>query len=934
VGSVPDVLRATPSIPVLPTGTVTFAFSDIEGSTQRWDAYPETMREALRRHDSVLRGAIEAHGGHVFKTIGDAFCAAFPTAPGAVAAALTAQRALAAEDFTAVDGLRVRIALHTGHADERDGDYFGATVNRVARLLAIGHGGQVLVSGTTADLLHGAMPPHSTLWDLGEHRLKDLERPEHVYQLIAPELAESFAGLRSSNGLPNNLPRQLTSFVGRDDVMAQIAALVERASLVTLVGTGGAGKTRCAVQVGADLIESSGGVWFVELAPLSDRSLVVHAVAKVLGVKESPNHPIIETLLGYLKKKRLLLILDNCEHVIEEARNIAAAITRACPKVRILATSREGLGISGEELYRMPSLDVPLAGQSVTAHAASHYGAVALFNDRALSVDKRFVLTDETTPFVVEICRRLDGIPLAIELAAARANVLAPRQLAQRLDERFRLLTGGDRTALPRQQTMRALIDWSYDLLCEEERVLLRRLSIFAGGFAFESAVAVCRNDGIAEFEIFDLLSSLVDKSLVVADVGDGATRYRLLESTRQYAQEKLQACSEFEAVSRAHALAYVRLGEYLETAWDTTPDRSWFARAEPELENWWAAMEWALSSREHVALGQRLAGALRFVWIYLGVAKGRRWVQAALESVDDATPAAVIAKLDLTQAQLDVTHMRYKASYAMGMRALARYRELGDRVGIAEAQWVTGDSLVFLGRIAEGELLLEEALVSARKLGARKLTGRILRDTANARHFAGDLAGTRAVLAEALSIFKAAGAERGAASVACNLAEAEFSGGDAREAVRLAAESLAANRALHDAPMVELANLSAYLITLERYDEARTLAREALTLARDAQADINLAFSLQHVAAIAALRPQSDPERAQENHARAARLLGWVEKRLGALEAVHEYTEQQEYDKMCAALRYAMGMERFTESMNEGRLWSDDRAVAEALIV
>jgi len=325
------------------------------------------MQDAVRRHDTLMRAAIDANGGYVFKTIADAFCAAFWRPEDAMAAALAAQRALVAEDFSAVDGVRMRTALHMGTADERDGDYFGPAVNRVARLLAIGHGGQVLVSGTAADLLQGEMPPQSSLRDLGAHRLKDLARPEQVYQLVAPDLPESFGALRSLDAMPNNLPRQLTSFVGREDVLANIATLVARSPLVTLVGTGGAGKTRCAVQAGADMFDGSGdGVWLVELAPLSDPSLVASAVAQALGVQETPSRPLLETLLAYLRRKRLLLVLDNCEHVIAEVRTVAAVLLRACPEVRILATSREGLNISGEEVYRMASLAVPPPGATLT----------------------------------------------------------------------------------------------------------------------------------------------------------------------------------------------------------------------------------------------------------------------------------------------------------------------------------------------------------------------------------------------------------------------------------------------------------------------------------------------------------------------------------------------------------------------------------------
>jgi predicted ATPase/class 3 adenylate cyclase len=918
-----------------PTGTVTFLFSDIEGSTVRWERDSDAMADALARHDALMRAALEARGAYVFKTVGDAFCAAFATTRDALGAALDAQLALAAEDFSSVEGIRVRMALHTGRSDERDGDYFGPAVNRVARLLAIGYGGQVLVSGVAADLLQGEMPPLSSLRDLGEHRLKDLARPEQVYQLIAAGLPEKFPSLRSLDELPNNLPRQLTSFVGRDEVVAEVSKLLEKFALVTLVGTGGAGKTRCAIQIGAELLDGSGdGVWLAELASISDPTLVATVIAQALNVQAPPSQPILDTLVAYLKRKRLLLILDNCEHVIDEARSVASAILHACEEIRILATSREGLNVSGEETYRMPSLSVPSSDRFSTEEA-SRFGALQLFIDRALSSDKRFALTTENAPHVAEICRRLDGIPLAIELAAARVKMLSPQQLAQKLDERFRVLTGGDRSALPRQQTMRALIDWSYDLLSDDERTLFRKLSIFAGGFTLESATAVCSDATIDELAVFDLLSSLVDKSLVQAEPAGSGTRYRLLESTRQYAREKLSESGMYEAVARAHAAAYLALAEDLDDARETTPDRAWDTRVELELENFRASLGWALGARGDVLLGQQLAGALRPVWVTFGAAEGRRCVQTAAEVADAQTPLSTLAALDLAEASLAAVLTQHKASLAAAQRALASYRDLGDPLRTAQAQRFVGRALVLLGRIPEGEAVLTQVLAEARRLGARRLTGLALESLASARQSVDDLAEARQYFAEALALFRSIGAERLGAVVAINLAEAEFRGGDAATALRLASEALAADRAFNDTRTVKDApcNMAAYLVALERYDEARTSAHEGLAAARDSQAAVHVAFTLQHLAAVAALGPNAETP-SREEHARAARLLGYVDARLAALEALREYTEQQEYDKMLPALRDALGADECAKLMNEGSTWSEDQAVAEAMLI
>jgi predicted ATPase/class 3 adenylate cyclase len=601
----------------LPAGTVTFAFTDIEGSTRRWEHDRLGMQEALQRHDSIVRSEVARHDGHVFKTVGDAFCCAFSRPEEAVAAMVAVQRAISAEDFSAVGGLRVRVALHTGTADERDGDYFGPAINRVARLVSIGHGGQVLLSEITRAIAYGALPAETSLVDLGSQRLKDLNDPEHVWQLDIAGLSSTFPPLRSvevpasERALKNNLPLQLTSFIGRESEIAEIAHLLKDRRLVTLTGSGGVGKTRTALQIGDAMAGSlPDGVWFVELAPLFDAHLVPAAIARALQLQETPTRPLLETLSAFLKTKALLLILDNCEHVVEEAANVVTALLQRCQRLQILATSREPIRVSGEHTYRLPSLSAPSieAAKLVAAEAAA-YAAINLFVERARAVDQRFALTDENASIVAEICRRLDGIPLAIELAAARVRIFSPAGLARRLDERFRILTGGTRTAVPRQRTMWATIDWSHDLLDERERTLLRRVSVFSGGWTTEAAQVVCADSFLDEHEVFDLMMSLVEKSLVAAELTADEARYRLLESTQAYALEKLEESGERDAVARRHADWIAGLTVGLRKAFSTLPPEQFQRALEPEVDNIRAALSYASDTND-------AALTVRILWL------------------------------------------------------------------------------------------------------------------------------------------------------------------------------------------------------------------------------------------------------------------------------------------------------------------------------
>ncbi len=915
----------TPSVS-LPTGTVTFLFSDIEGSTQRWETHREAMKTAVARHEQLMATAITQHAGYVFKIMGDAVCAAFPTAPDAVAAACNSQLALAKQDFSSVDGLRVRMALHSGYAEERNADYFGPAVNRVARLMSIGHGGQILLSGVTRDLAHSDLPTGVSLLDLGSHRLKDLTEPEQVWQLTIDGLPAAFPPLKSLDTIPNNLPIQRTSFRGREHDVEEVKALLGQHTLLTLFGSGGVGKTRLALQVGAEVLDHyPDGVWLADFAPITDTELVSSVIAKELGITQAEGRRVDESISQWLKRKKLLLILDNCEHVLEIVAGLADAILQSCPDVRLLATSRQALDIAGEAVYRLPSLATPAKLAGLQTPEALQYGAIALFVDRAKAADSRFTLTDDNAPIVAEICRRLDGIPLAIELAAARVKLLALPNLAQRLNERFKILTGGSRSALPRQKTLGALIDWSYDLLSQREQTLFNRVGIFAGGFSLDAATAVCSGDGIDEIDILDLLASLTDKSLAVAETGGEQERYRMLESTRAYALEKLAAAGERERLARRHGEYFRDQAKEADKRFGTGSTLAWLADVELELDNYRAALEWGLSQGNDAVVGAAIAGALEPLWYRGGLAiEGRYWIEPALERMSVAENPQIAARL---WRALAVLHSA-KRTHESAERAVSLYESAGDGHGAARALVVLAWGLYQMGRIDEASETNVRALTALREYGDRPGAARCLVQQAGIANTAGARSEGRDLHAQALAAYKALGDELGAAIVLGNLGELEFADGHPEQALRSVNQALEMD-ARRGVDAINLAiyrgNSAAYRIALGDIDGAGTLAREGLSFARQAQNAWLIATVLQHFALLMALEGQTQ---------NAARLLGYVDLQLKELGAKREPTERWGYDKLMAALCERLSEAEIEKLAAEGAAWSEDQAVEEALKV
>jgi predicted ATPase/class 3 adenylate cyclase len=918
-------LDSGPPASAHPTGTVAFLFTDIEGSTQRWDSHREAMDDAVKRHDALLRDAIDRHNGYVFKTIGDAFCVAFARVSDAVATALEAQRALSAEDFSAVGGLPIRIGLHAGEASERHGDYFGPAVNRVARLMSIGHGGQILLSGVTRDLAYRDLPTIASLLDLGSHRLKDLTEPEQVWQLTIAGLPAEFPSLKSLDAIPNNLPIASTSFRGRERDLEEVTSLLSQHKLLTLFGSGGIGKTRLALQVGAEALDQNpDGIWFIDFAPITDPELVSSVIAKEIGMPQVEGRRIDESIPQWLRRKKLLLILDNCEHVLEPVAAIAGAITRSCPDVRMLATSRQALGVSGEAVHRLPSLAVPEPGSTLNAEHALQHGAIALFVDRAALADTRFILTDDNAPIVADICRRLDGIPLAIELAAARVKILSIPNLAQRLNERFKILTGGSRTALPRQKTLGALIDWSYDLLTAQEQMLFSRVGIFAGGFSLDASTAVCSGEDLDEIDILDLLSSLTDKSLVVADTAGEQERCHLLESTRAYALEKLTAAGAHERLAHRHAEYFRDRAQEADERFGTGSTAAWLASVEPELDNYRAVLEWALKDGHDMALGGAVAGALSSLWSNGGLAiEGRYWIGLAQADLDESMHPQVVARMWLALARLSSG----KHSHDCAQHALALYQSGGNEKGQAYALNRLAVSLFQVGRLEEASDVNARALAAMRTLGVKPGVADCLNSQAAIEWYCGDVVAARELFAQALAATKALGNEIGAAVVLGNLAELEFGDGQVEQALRLAGEALEIQSSGKNASdlAVSYLNVAAYRIALGDVDGARETTREGLRWARQAQDALCIAALLQHIALLLALRGEMND---------AARLIGYVNVQFKELGNERETTEKWGYEKLMAALREHLSKTEIEELAAEGAPWSEDQAVEEALKV
>jgi predicted ATPase/class 3 adenylate cyclase len=910
-----------------PTGTVTFLFTDIEGSTKLWERYPQAMQRALVRHDEILRRVTEEQEGYVFKTVGDAFCCAFPTAQDALEATLEAQRTLFAQEWGETGPLRVRMALHTGAAEERDGDYFGPPVNRVARLLTAGHGGQVLLSEAAQEMVRDQLPAGAALVDLGERRLKDLFRPERVFQLNASGLPSEFPPLRTLESRPNNLPPQPTPLVGRERELEQVRELLlsPEVRLLTFTGPGGTGKTRLALQAAADLLEEfEDGVFFVSLAAMSDPQLFLPTVATTLGVKESSEKPLEESLKEYLRETELLLLLDNFEQVLEAAPAVSGLLS-AAPHLKVLATSRTPLRLYGGREYPVPPLSVPDPRRVPTVEALTHYEAVRLFIESARALKPDFTITNESAPAVAEICARLDGLPLAIELAAARIRMLPPKALLARLGNRLKLLTGGAHDLPERQRTLRGAIEWSYDLLEESEKTLFGRLSVFAGGRTLEAIEAVCDAEGDLPVDAFEGVYSLLEKNLLRQEEElEGEPRFVMLETIHELAREKLEESSEAETFKRAHAEYFLALAEQAETELKGPNQLEWRELLEAELDNMRTALSWALEGAD-AELGLRLAAALWRFWTdrsYFDEA--HRWLEEALAKNSEA-PTAARAKVLNGLGFLAGFRGNLAREKALREEALALSRKIGDQEGAAYSLHQLGQVAYFQGNFEAAQQAFEESLALYRELEDAWGSALALRGLAVGVFEQGEFEKGEALLEETLALSRELEDQLGIQNCLVHLGRAAMLRRDFERAETHFKEGLALGRRVKDDYGTTACLLSLGLLAIRRgdHEQAEALLTEALALSREFGDTISIADCLIGFSEVSGTRGDV---------LRAARLWSAAE----ALYEVSGYArpalERSLHEPYREAARSQLDEATWNQAWEEGRAMALEEAVSYAL--
>ena len=913
-------------MPELPSGTVTFLFTDIEGSTRLLQQLEEKYATLLADHERLFREACESHDGHVVDIQGDGFFIAFSRAQDAIQAVVQSQRALASHVWPEGVRVRVRMGLHTGEPQISASGYMGIDVHRAARIGAVAHGGQVLLSQTTHDLVQSELPDGVTFRDLGEHRLKDLRQPKRLFQLVISGLPSDFPPLKSLNVATNNLPIQLTSFIGRENEIAEVRQTISEHRLVTLTGPGGSGKTRLALQVATEMIEHfHDSVFFVALAPISEPGLVASTIAQSLSVPEVAGRSITDSLKDYLQSKSLLLLLDNFEQVIPAAPLVAELLT-ACGGLKILVTSREALRISGEHEYFVPPLTLPNITQLPSVESLSQYAAVDLFVQRARAVKPDFRITSDTAPTIAEICYRLEGLPLAIELAAARVKLLPPRVMLARLENRLEFLTGGARELPARQQTLRNAIAWSYDLLDGNEQKFFRRLSVFVGGCTLDAVEAIAE-DHQASVSILDQLGSFLDKSLLREVEGmEDEPRFVMLELLREFGLEQLEASGEQETIRHRHATFFLALAEQAEAKLESADQLDWINRMEQEHDNLRAALEWSKTAEGAGELCLRLAGTLGLFWETRGYfSEGRERLSAILSTDLAHGQTAAHAKLLARAAELAYRQSDYAATVELAEESLSICREIDDKQGAASVLIKLGNAATEAGDYATASGFLEEALTIWQELDDKHGTARALISLGWAAMRPGDYQLANARLEAALAISRELEDTRSIGFELSGLGEVALRQGDYVRANRLLEESLELRKQLGNKWGVGVSLGTLGWVAIHEGDWQRALARlgESLEVRQEIGDKGGIAWCLERLAEVAL---------AQGNLEKAVGLLSAAAALRISIGSVIDPVDQPEYQNRRASLRAELGEAQFAAKWEEGRTMTMDQAIAYAL--
>jgi predicted ATPase/class 3 adenylate cyclase len=951
----------------LPIGTVSLLFTDIEGSTRLLEQVGERYAEMLEECRQLLRAAFQQWHGHEVDTQGDAFFVAFARASETVAAAVAAQRALASHRWPEGVAVRVRMGIHTGEPTLSAENYIGLDVHHAARIMSAGHGGQVLLSQTTRDLVEHDLPDDVSLRDLGAHRLKDLQQKSHLFQLVIAGLPADFPPLKTLDTHPNNLPVQLTSLIGRGLELATVQRLLSREDvrLLTLIGPGGTGKTRLGLQVAAELSDRFvDGVFFVNLAPLSDPALVVPTIAHTLDVKETGHQSLLDLLKVSLRDKHLLLLLDNFEQVISAASQVTELLA-ACPNLKIVVTSRAVLHVRGEQEFAVPPLAVPDPKHVPDLVTLSQYEAVALFIARAQAVKPEFQVTNANAPAVAEICTRLDGLPLAIELAAVRIKLLPPQALLARLGQRLAVLTGGARDVPARQQTLRNTIEWSYHLLDAQEQRLFRRLSVFVGGCTLQAVEAVCEELGAGSGKVFDAVASLIEKSLLQQTELEGEEpRLRMLETIREYALEALAATRELEVTQQAHAAYYLSLAERAEAELEGPRQIRWLERLEREHDNLRAALQWSLErvgdeeAKADQEMALRLAGAMWLFWYAHGhLDEGRALLERVLAG-SQGTAGSMRAKAlqgalflstkqgDYDQAEALAEEIRalgdtpllafslddlgglawlrgnLAKAHSLFEQGLAAAREKGDRVAIATGLDYMGRLAGSKGEYARARTLFEEGLTLLREVGNIGELAIVSFRFAEVLFVSqGDPVLVNSLLAESLALAQELSHKGTRASALRIAGQVALSQGDAAKARERAEESLTLLRETGE--WMYVADTLCLLASVEAHqgDHAEALAhyQESLAEARQMGNRLVIAPSLEGLAAVVA---------AQGEFTWAARLWGAAESLREALGTPLPPVDRAGYERSFAPARISLGEKAFAAAWAEGRSMTLDQVL------